>query len=98
MKEQWKNFCIKVGLASSEQVRVAEERRILVSELSMAKYQWDIAAQNFEFMKNQDNVDEYIYHMKAAEMRFESILKQIRDLDGIENHANKNTRKMAISG
>lgn len=64
----------------SEEANTKEyEARDLLKNLQEAKKELDTARSNFEFADDEQMVDLSIYRLKAAETRYQYILKQIRE-------------------
>jgi len=63
------------------------ETRDLLRHLQEAKKELDTARSNFEFAEDEQMIDFCIYRLKAAETRYQYILKQIRE----KNIVNMNT-------
>ena len=51
----------------------------LLRQLELARREMEIADLNYEFANEDDLVDYYIYQMKAAEIKYQYLLKQARD-------------------
>lgn len=55
-----------------------EDTRELLKNLHEAKKEMEIANSNFEFAEEDGLVDLYIYRMKAAETRYQYLLKKVK--------------------
>lgn len=88
----WKGF--KKHFATNKQVsanieKSDRERRELLQNLKQAKRDLDIASANFEFVNDEGLVDYYIYQMKAAETRYQYLIRKAKEKNiHINGHKN----------
>ena len=57
-----------------------EQRQALISELNNVKSEIDVAQRNFNCVCDPDTVDVYIYRLRCANARYDTLLKKIKDL------------------
>ncbi|NLY44013.1 MAG: YaaL family protein [Clostridiaceae bacterium] len=75
-----------------------KEKQDLLKNLRQAKRDLEIASANFEFVADKDLVDYYIYQMKAAETKYQYLIRKAKEknirMDECENiHIwNRNTK------
>ncbi|MDK2800840.1 MAG: hypothetical protein PWP27_2094 [Clostridiales bacterium] len=55
------------------------EKEELIANLNQAKKELDIANTNFEFAQDEELVDYFIYKIKAAETRYQYLLKKAKE-------------------
>ncbi len=73
---------IYVYIKSSATVNIeTSEEQDLLDKLNEAKKDLDTANTNFEHAQDTDLVDYYIYNIKAAETRYQYLLKKIKGKD-----------------
>jgi len=56
-----------------------KENADLVANLLDAKKELDIATANYEFVYEQDLIDYYAYEIKAAQIRYQYLLKKAKE-------------------
>lgn len=57
-----------------------QQRQALISELNSVKSEIDVAQRNFNCVCDPDTVDVYIYRLRCANARYDTLLKKIKDL------------------
>ncbi len=57
----------------------SKEAKEVIFNLHQAKQELDIANNNFKFAQEQELIDYYIYQMKAAEARYQYLLKEAKE-------------------
>ncbi|MGE4282776.1 MAG: YaaL family protein [Clostridia bacterium] len=57
----------------------SREKQELIDYLFQAKKELDIANSNFEFAKDNELIDYFIYEIKAAETRYQYLLKKAKE-------------------
>lgn len=53
----------------------------MIYNLYHAKRELEVAHNNFEFAKEQEEIDYYIYQMKAAETRYQYLLRKAKEIN-----------------
>ncbi|MGE5472875.1 MAG: DUF2508 family protein [Ignavibacteriales bacterium] len=56
-----------------------EELEEVVENLKKARNEWVIASMNYEFAQEEDLIDYYIYLMKAAQLKYDYLLKKAKE-------------------
>lgn len=57
-----------------------KRREALLLEISEAKSNMDAARENFNRVFNPDEVDVYVYRLRAAETQYGCLLKKLKEL------------------
>lgn len=57
-----------------------EQRQALISELNNVKSEIEVAQRNFNCVCDPDTVDVYVYKLRCANARYDTLLKKIKDL------------------
>lgn len=52
----------------------------LLGDISGVKSEMDIAQKNFDMVYNDDEVDYYIYRLRAAQTRYDYLLKKLKEI------------------
>lgn len=58
----------------------AKRREELLLEISEAKSNMDAARENFNRVYNPDEIDVYVYRLRAAETQYGCLLKKLKEL------------------
>lgn len=58
----------------------AELIKSLLSDISGVKTEMDIAQKNFDMVYNCDEVDYYIYRLRAAQTRYDYLIKKLKEI------------------
>lgn len=66
---------------SKESDRRARERSALIADINSVKSDIDTAQRNFDCVSKPDEVDIYIYRLRAAQARYDALLKKLKDLN-----------------
>jgi len=56
-----------------------EEIEEVVENLKKARNEWVIATMNYEFAREDELIDYYIYLMKASQLKYEYLLKKAKE-------------------
>lgn len=56
-----------------------EEIEEVVENLKKARNEWVIASMNYEFAQEEELIDYYIYLMKAAQLKYDYLLKKAKE-------------------
>ncbi|MBQ7667806.1 MAG: DUF2508 family protein [Clostridia bacterium] len=57
------------------------EKEVLLENLKVAQVELDTAINNYDFAKEPELVDYYTYNIKAAQMRYEYLLKKVKKIN-----------------
>ncbi len=52
----------------------------LLGDISGVKSEMDIAQKNFDMVYNDDEVDYYIYRLRAAQTRYDYLFKKLKEI------------------
>lgn len=61
---------------AKERIRLSKE---LLLNLNQARAEWEQAIQNYEFAHEQELIDYYTYKIKAAQTKYQYLLKRIKE-------------------
>ncbi len=59
----------------------AELIKSLICDISGARTEMDIAQKNFDRVYNCDEVDYYIYKLRAAQTRYDYLIKRLKEIN-----------------
>lgn len=54
----------------------------LLENLKKAKQEWIVASTNYEFAQDEELIDYYVYAIKAAQLKYDYLLKKVKEVGG----------------
>lgn len=57
-----------------------EDMYDLLENLNRAKQEWIVASTNYEFAQDEDLIDYYVYALKAAQLKYDYLLRRVKKL------------------
>ena len=67
-------------MQTQENARKTELIKALANDISVAKSDMDAAQRNFDMVYSSDEIDYYIYRLRAAQTRYDYLLKQLKEI------------------
>ena len=58
-----------------------KERAALIADINCVKSEIDTAQRNFNCVSKPEEIDTYIYRLRAAQARYDALLKKLKDLN-----------------
>ncbi len=78
IKKRLDNLLLNKKISPEIEQKKKEVKEVIYN-LHQAKQELDIANNNFKFAQEQELIDYYIYQMKAAEARYQHLLKEAKE-------------------
>lgn len=66
---------------TDENIERSERRRCLIADIAAAKCEISAAQRNFDCVCAPNEVDVYIYRLRAAEAHYGTLLKKLKELN-----------------